>query len=74
MKKVLLLSALAMMNIATFAGTIAKTNSQCTAHYYLTVFDGGKEYLIATEVTASTCANAMAAAKGTAIDIYNQAF
>lgn len=67
MKKLLLLSALAMMNVATFAGTNAKNNSQCTAHYYLTVMDG--DHAIVTlnvNIVGSTCAAAMADAKSIA--------
>lgn len=72
MKKLFLLSALVLMNVATFAGSNTITPAQCNAHYYLHVFDGGKEYVIASHYNGSgSCAEAMAEAKEQAWDMYD---
>lgn len=72
MKKVFLLAVLCLINTVTFARTKVSSKFQCTAHYYLTVFYEGKEYLIYTEIQASTCAIAMDAAKAAAQDIVRE--
>jgi len=70
MKEILAVMMMCLMGTVTFAETRASFSRQCTAHYYLTVFDGGKEYLIYTEITASTCAGAMSAAKDAAVEVF----
>jgi len=72
MKKLLFIAMMCLMSAVTFGGAKASSNFQCTAHLYRTVFSGGHEYLIYTEATASTCAEAMSAAKSIADEIVEE--
>ncbi|MDN3586812.1 hypothetical protein QWY86_09050 [Pedobacter aquatilis] len=74
MKKLLFIGMMCFASFGAFSKTEEIVKFQCTAHYYRHHFVGGREYLIYTEFTAGTCAEAMQAAKNIANEIIEEAF
>ena len=69
MKKLLFIAMICVMSVGVFAKEKVKSNFQCTAHLYRTVFSSGHEYSFYVEITGSTCEAAMAAAKNVADEV-----